>query len=63
MELALRSIGLHQVTYEAVASPLQVKLACTEYISFYTIVANYNDSLAAAQAHIHVATLIKIAKQ
>ena len=28
------------------------------YVTFYTIVTNYNEPLAAVQAHIHVATHI-----
>ncbi len=60
IQLSLRSIGLHQVTYEAVVSPVQVKVAWAVYITFYAIVANYNEPLAAAQAHIHVATLMEM---
>ena len=32
------------------------------YISFYTIVANYNEPPAAAQAHIHVAAHINVSQ-
>ena len=31
-------------------------------MSFYTIVANYNEAPAAAQAHIHVAAHIEMVK-
>ncbi len=58
MEIALRSIGLRQVAYETVSSSLQVQFAWDVYMSFYTIVANYNAPPAAAQAHIHVAAHI-----
>ncbi len=61
-EQAKRSFRLHQVTYEAVVSPIQVKVAWAESISFYTIVASYNGLLAAAQAHIHVITHINMMK-
>ena len=52
----------HQVTYKALASRLQVEVVWAEYISFYTIVTNYNGPLATAQARIDVATHIKVAK-
>ena len=54
--------GPHQVPYKAVASRLQVKLAWAEYISFYTIVSNYDGPLAADIARIDDATHIKVAK-
>ena len=52
----------HQDTYEAVASQLRDKFGWDEYISFYTIVANYNGVLAADIAHINDVTHIKVAK-
>ncbi len=52
----LRSIGHHQVAYEPVGLLIQVQFAFSAYVSFYTIVTNYNEPLAAAQAHIHGAT-------
>ena len=52
----------HQDTYETVASQLRVKFAWAEYITFYTIVANYNGALAADIARIGNATHIKAAK-
>ena len=55
-------IGPHQVSYEAVPSRLQVKFALAEYISFYTIVTNYNGPLVADSARIDDATHIKVAK-
>ncbi len=55
--VALRSIDLHQVLYDAVGSSrLQVQFAWAENISFHTIVTNYYEPLAAAQAHMHVVT-------
>ena len=62
MQLALRSVGPHQVAYEAAASPLHVKVVWAVYITFYIIVANYNEPSAAAQAHIHVDTHINVSK-
>ena len=62
MQLALRSICLRQVTYETVATPLQVLIAWAVYVTFYTIVANYNEPPTAAQAHIHVDTHIYVSK-
>ncbi len=62
VKLSLRSIGLHQVTYEAVVSPVQVKVACAVYVCFVTIVANYNEPLAAAQAHIQAITHTNVSK-
>ncbi len=51
------SIGLHQVAYETAASSLQELSACSVYMSFYTIVANYNEeSAAATQARIRINT-------
>ncbi len=44
------------MAYETVASPLQVQYAWAGYLSSYTYDPNYNKPLAAAQAHIHVAT-------
>ena len=38
--------------YEAVASWLQVLFTRAEYISFFTIVANYNGPLAADLARV-----------
>ncbi len=58
MELALRSIGLHLVAYEAVASPPHVQFACAVYITFSNIVTNDNEPLVAPQANIHVAAHI-----
>ncbi len=49
----LRSIGLHQGAYDAVASPLLVQFAGAPYIFFYTPVTNHNVLLAATQARIH----------
>ena len=51
---------LHQVTYEAVASWLQVLFACGVSMSFYAIVTKYNGPLAAIQACIDVTTNIKL---
>ena len=62
MQLALRSVGPHQVAYEAAASPLHVKIVWAVYITFYTTIANYNEPSAAAQAHIHIATHIIVSK-
>jgi len=39
-----------------------VKDACAIYISFYTIVINYNGPLAVTQDHIHVAAHIEESK-
>ena len=39
-----------------------MQFAWAEYISFHTIVTNYNEPLAAARAHIHVATHINVLK-
>eukprot|EP00986_Skeletonema_menzelii_P010161 scaffold4846_cov93-Skeletonema_menzelii.AAC.1 len=55
-------IGHHQVAYKAVASRLQVQVVWAEYISVYAIITNYIGPLATAQARIHVATHIKVAK-
>ena len=52
LALRLRSICLHQVAYEAAASPLHVKVVWAVYVTFYTIVAIYTEPPAAAQAHI-----------
>ena len=57
--VALRSIGLHQVSYEAVASSLQVKVVWAVYISFHTIVTNYNEPLESDIARIDDARHIK----
>ena len=37
-------------------------IACTEYISFYTIVTNYNGPLAVDIVRINDATHLKVAK-
>ena len=60
--VALHYIGLHQVPYETVAPPLQAWFPWVLYMSFYTIVTNYNEPLAAAQAHIHVAAHINMSQ-
>ena len=44
------------------ASSLQVQFAWDMYIFFYTIVVNYNEPPAAAQAHIHADTRIYVSK-
>ena len=44
------------------ATRRQVQVVWAEYISFYAIVTNYNGTLATAQARIHVAAHIKVAK-
>ena len=62
MELAALPNQPHQDIYEAAASQLRVKFAWVEYISFYTIVANYNGTLAADVARIDDATHIKAVK-
>ena len=62
LALRLRSICLHQVASETVASPLHVKVALAMYITFSTIVANYNEPPAAAQANIHIATHMNVSK-
>ena len=62
MQLALRSICLRQVTYETVVSPLQVLIEWAVYITFYTIVANYNEPLAPPQAHIHFDIHMNVSK-
>ena len=54
---------IQQVAYEAIASLLQVQFAWAVYITFPTIVANYNEPLAAAQAHIHMAERIKCCRK
>ena len=55
-------MGTHQVAYEAVALLLRMKFAWAVYITLHTIITNYNEPLAAAQAHIHVDTHINEAK-
>jgi len=60
--VAFRLIDLHQVPYETVASPLQAWFAWALYMSIYTIVTNYNEPLAPAQAHIHVAVHINVSQ-
>ena len=49
------------ITHKAIM-PLHVKVARAMYITFYTIIANYNEPSAAAQAHIHIATHINVSK-
>jgi len=61
-QLDLRSIVLNQVPYETVAPPVQVRFALAFYMSFYTNFTNYNEPLAAAQAHIHVAAHINMSQ-
>ena len=39
-----------------------MQVVWAEYISFYGIVTDYNGPLATAQARIHVATHIEVAK-
>ncbi len=60
--VALHYIGLHQVPYETVAPPVQVRYALALYMSFYTIITNYNEPLAAAKAHVHVAAHINMSQ-
>ncbi len=62
LALRLRPICLRQVAYETVASSLHVKVVWAVYITFYTIVANYNEPSAVAQAHIHIATHVNDSK-
>ena len=49
----------HQGRDEAVASQLKAKIERADYISFLTIVTNYNGPLAADIARIDVATHVK----
>ncbi len=55
--VAICSIGLHQVTYEGVASHLHVQFACAMLLSCHTIVTNNNEPMVAAWPLIHVATI------
>ena len=61
-QLDLNFIRLKQAPYETIAPPLQVRFALAFYMSFYTNFTNYNEPLAAAQAHIHVAVHINMSQ-
>ena len=52
----------HQTAYEAVSSRLQEQFVWAEYISFYTIITNYNGPLASDVACINIITHITVAR-